>query len=109
MRPGAGRMDVGAGGKAAKPLDPMDETVGGEKVERAIDHRRLAAEPGRGQPVEELVGGHRLVALEQGFEHEGPRRGQPQPPRRTRGLGGGKRVAAAPAVVMGREGPLGIA
>ena len=66
--------------KAAEPLDPVREAVRHQEVERPVDHRRLAAEPRRGQLVEDLVGGHRPVRGEQRLQHEGARRGQPQPP-----------------------------
>ena len=47
---------MGAGDEGAEPLDAVDEAVGDEEVERPVDDRRLAPEPRRRQPLEELVG-----------------------------------------------------
>ena len=99
-------MAVGAGDEGAEPLDAVDEAVGDEEVERPVDDRRLAPQPRRRQPVEELVGGQRPMRLEQRLEHEGPRRRQPQPPRRAHRLDRRQRLAPATAVVMRREGAL---
>ncbi len=100
---------MGTGDEGAQPLDAVHEAVGDEEVERPVDDGRLAPEPGRAEPVEELVGGHRPVRLEQRLEHEGPRRGQSQLARRAQRLGGGEGVAPAPAMVVRCKGPLRIA
>ena len=74
------RLGMGAGGEGPQPLDPVREAVRHQEVERPVGHRRLAPEPGLGQLVEDLVGGHRPVRGEERLQHEGPRRRQPQPP-----------------------------
>lgn len=95
---------VHAGGKSAKPLDAVNETIGDEKFQGAIDDRRLVSETGRREAVEELVGGHRAVELEQCLEHAATGRRETQSPI---GDDGENRVecrAAALLMIMRPEG-----
>ena len=103
---GAARMGaaMGAGDEGRQPLDAVGETMCDEEVQRPIGHRRLVAQTRRPQPVEKLVGGQRLMALQQRLQHAGPRRGQLQPAVPAFCLHRRQRHAAAGLVVMGAEG-----
>jgi hypothetical protein len=56
-----GLPGMGAGDEGVEPLDLVREAVLDEEIERAIGHRRLRAEPGVAQEVENRVGSQRAV------------------------------------------------
>lgn len=93
-----------AGDEGAQPLDPVGEAVLDQEVERAVDHRRLPAQPRLAQPVQELVGRHRPVGFEQRLQREGPGGRQPQPAIRADLPGRRQRLAAASRMVVRPEG-----
>ena len=95
---------VHAADEGAEPLDAVGKAVRHEEVERPVDDGRLLAQSRLAQPVEQLVGRHRPVALEQRVEHEGPCRRQPQPARLALAFGGRARGTPAAAVIVRPEG-----
>ncbi len=104
----ARRVVVYAGDKGVSALDPVHQTVLPQEFEGAIrgDRRRTGA-AGR-EPLDDLVGAERPVAVEQGAQHLATDRRQALPPFHAQSLGHRHGIGGAALVIVirRREYPL---
>jgi len=74
-------LDVVTGNKSARALDLMDQLVGKQKIERAIDCRRTKLAALTLQFCKHRIGADRLIGSKDQFEHPPSHRRQSRPPR----------------------------
>jgi hypothetical protein len=98
---------MGAGGKGVQPLDAVRQPVFHQKLQRAVCHRRLVAEPLGRQPSQHVIGPQRAVVLQEDFQHPAAHRRQPRTGRFGHRLGTDQRIRRAMGVVMRSEGRIG--
>ncbi len=95
-----------AGGKGIQAADAMGEPVLHQKIQRAIGHRGLIAEPFGRQPLQHIIGPQRAVFLQQDFQHPATHRRQLHPLCQGQRLAPRQHVIGAVAVVMPGKGHL---
>ena len=75
-------MVMRAGEEGIAALDPVDEAVLHQKIERAVDRDRRRPRHRFGEFVDHLIGAERAVARQQRLQHLTPDRGEfLRPPR----------------------------
>lgn len=95
-----------AGGKGVQAADAMGQPVLHQKIQRAIGHRGLVAEPFRRQPLQHVIGPQRAVLFQQDFQNPAAHWCQLHPLRQRQRLAPRQHVIGAGAVVMPGKGHL---
>ena len=96
-------MIMRAGEERIAALDPVNEAVLHQKIQRAVDRDRRRARRRFGEFVNHLVGAERTVAREQRLQHLTPDRGEfLRPPRADHFRMRHRFRGAAAVIVVGR-------
>ena len=69
-------VGLGAADEGVAGFDAVDEALRDEELEGAVDGRRLRADAGLAQGIEDLIGADRLVAAPDELEHAASNLGQ---------------------------------
>lgn len=70
---------AGAGDEGIQPLDLVCKAVFHQEIQGPVGNGWLTAQPLVAQPVQDVIGAERPMALQQQFKHAAPHRGELQP------------------------------
>lgn len=97
---GGGAMVLTAREERVAALDAMGKPVRQQEIQRPVDRDRAWTTPVLGDPVDDLVGGHRDVAGQENIQHLTSLRGHAEPHCLATGFGPGEAVAPAGMVIV---------
>ena len=96
------------GGECVQPADPVGKPLLDKEFERSVGYRRLIAESVRNQPLQNIIGAHRLVRFQQDFQRAA-NRCHSCAARIAERIRACESILGAMAVVMPHKGKTGIA
>ena len=97
-------MVMRAGEESIAALDPVDEAVLHQEIERAVDRDRRRPRHRLGEFVDHLIGAERTMARQQRLQHLTPDRGEFLRPPRANLFRMRDRFRSAAAVIVVRRG-----
>ena len=94
---------MGAGHEGVQPLDPVDEALFRQKLQRAIGDRGLRAHPLFAKDVENLIGSNGAMLLQQDLQNEAAERCKLHACGAAVFIGCSQNIAEAMGVIVGVE------
>lgn len=96
-------------GEGVQPADAVGEPLLDQEFQRPIRDRRLVSETVLGQPLENVIGPHGAMRLQQDFQRPAPDRGQSGAPLGAEGIGPCENFAGAVRMIVAleRQGRIG--